>query len=141
MTGVAWLDHDSPLEPGPPTFVRIGELDGRELFELQDPAAAARSAREAPAAAAHATDGTDSQPLVGSVPSALADVLAAEATRIELLGELVELLMPPKPSQWHSFFLGFTRRARVHRITELDADQLRQLVNQAAELANARGQR
>jgi hypothetical protein len=139
MTDVAWLDHDSPLEPGP-VFVCVGQLDGRELYELQDPAAA-DSSRESPTVAVPATGGTDTEPPAGSVPPALADVLAVEATRIELLGELVEMLIPPKPSQWYSYILACTRRARVQRVTELDADQLRTLVNGAISLANSRGQR
>lgn len=130
---VVWLDHDFAHEhvPDPPGLMRVGTMLDVDVFCLDD--LDAGSLHETPAASDGATGDPD-LPRPGSGSPAL----AVERTKAQLIAQLLELLTPA-PSMWHSFFLQYTRRARVGGLEELPVEVLHTVVEQAHTLHLARG--
>lgn len=132
MKDVVWLDHDFAHEhvPDPPGLMRVGTVLDIDVFCVDDLDAVRGCA---------ASDGATGDP--GPRPSGSGSpALAAERAKAQLIAQLLELLTP-KPSQWHSFFLTFTRRARVDGLEELPVEVLHTVVEQAHTLHLARGGR
>ena len=136
MTAVH-LDHDFPYEPAP-EYSLAGEIDGAPVY--RGPAAAPSRAA---VAVSPAEPGAGTSPSSAGHPSLAGEVLGTEIaeyrTRTELLAQLVELVAPA--GIWPSFFRGVTRRHRVERLEQLPAEVLHTVVEQAHQVAAARGGR
>lgn len=136
MSEVSWLDHDFAREPEPalPGLMHVGTVLDVDVFCIDSLDAGAPSPPFASVSATVDSDPATVLPLPGSGSSAR----AVEQTRSELLAQLIEVIIG-QPSQWHSFILGFVRRARVDRLEELPLDVLHTVVEQAYTLNIARG--
>lgn len=144
MTAAVHLDHDFPYEPTI-DFVHAGDVDGAPVYRTSTSQASVGAARLPMPAGAVQPAGDEpsspSRPPAGESDAAL--VLGAEIAeyrqRSELLGQLVDLLAPS--GIWKSFFLGITRRHHVERLEELNAEVLHTVVEQAHQVAAAKGGR